>query len=126
MELLMKIKFISTFIFIFFTFVIPSKSYAFSDLDSICLYIAEDDKKRLRKTLKTSRVKIRSLFKDMSCNKLSLLQFAIQRKSKSVGLFIVKKIPVSALKKSGILQWTDENGHADSEITAALKERIGG
>jgi len=102
------------------------KSYAYADLDSICLYIAEDDKKRLRKTLKTAHVKIRKLYKNMRCNKLSLLQFAIERKANAVGLFMVKKIPVSALKKSGVVQWTEENGYADLEITAALKKRIGG
>ena len=69
---------------------------------------------------------MRSLFKDMSCNELSLLQFAIQRKAKNVGLFIVKKVPVSTLKKSGVLQWIEENGYSDSEITAALLKRVGG
>lgn len=122
----MKIISVSIIVVIAATLLVSPKSSAYGDLDSICLYIAEDDKKRLRKTLKTAHVKIRKLFKDMSCNKLSLLQFAIKRQSKSVGLFIVKKIPVSALKKSGVLQWSQENGYADSEITQALIKRTSG
>ena len=122
----MKVKLVTLIVVCFCSLILPTKLYAFADLDSICLYIAEDNKKRLRKTLKKSHVKMRSLFKDMSCNELSLLQFAIQRKAKNVGLFIVKKVPVSTLKKSGVLQWIEENGHSDSEITAALLKRVGG
>jgi hypothetical protein len=113
-------------IFVSLIFAIIPKSYAFSDLDSICLYIAENDKKRLRKALKTSHVKIRKLYQDMRCNDKSLLQFAIERKAKEVGLFMVKKIPVSLLKKKGALEWAESNGHADSDITVALKKRVGG
>ena len=122
----MKVKLVTLIVVCFCSLILPTKLYAFADLDSICLYIAEDNKKRLRKTLKKSHVKMRSLFKDMSCNELSLLQFAIQRKAKNVGLFIVKKVPVSTLKKSGVLQWIEENGYSDSEITAALLKRVGG
>jgi len=113
-------------IFVSFILTMMPKSYAFSELDSICLYIAENDKKRLRKALKTSHVKIRKLYKDMRCNDLSLLRFAIERKANDVGLFMVKKIPVSLLKKKGALKWADDNGHAESDITAALRKRVGG
>lgn len=112
-------------IFLFGCVMYSPQAYTYSDLDSICLYIAEDDKKRLRKSLKTNHVKIRKLYQDMRCNDRTLLQFAIERKANSVGLFMVKKIPVSQLKKTGVLTWAEGNGFTDSEITKALRERIG-
>ncbi|MCJ8320171.1 MAG: DUF3718 domain-containing protein [Colwellia sp.] len=114
------------FIIVSLTFTVIPKSYAYSGLDSICLFIAENDKNRLRKLLKTNRVKIRKLYPDMRCNDKSLLQFAIEKQAKEVGMFIVKKIPASLLKKKGDLKWAEDNGYADSEITTALRERIGG
>ncbi len=105
--------------------LIPTNLNAYSDLGSICLYIAENDKKRLRKMLKTNRVKIRELYKDIKCNEKSLLQFALERKADDVGIFMVKKIPISSLKKKGVLEWAQSNGFADSEITKALSSRIG-
>jgi len=114
------------FIFVSLTFTVSLKSYAYSGLDNICLFIAENDKNRLRKLLKTSRVKIRKLYPDMRCNNKTLLQFAIEKNAKDVGVFIVKKIPPSLLKKNEELQWAEDNGFSDSEITTALKKRVGG
>tara|TARA_B100000767_G_scaffold239020_1_gene234050 strand:+ start:257 stop:568 length:312 start_codon:yes stop_codon:yes gene_type:complete len=102
------------------------KSNAYADLDSICLYIAEDDKTRLRKALRSNHVKIRKLFNEITCNEMSLLQFAIKRKSKTVGVFMVKKIPVSALNKSNILQWVEDEGHQETDIAVAIMARING
>ena len=116
---------IISFVFLCLIPTTVPKSYASSDLASICLYVAENDKKRLRKLLKSNHVKIRKLYQEISCNNKSLLQFAIEKKSKDVGLFMVKKIPVSLLKKKGALKWAEDNGHADSDITAALRKRVG-
>ena len=110
---------------IFIALLMPLPSSAFADIGSICLYVAEDDKKRLRKLLKTNRVKIRNLYKDVKCNEKSLLQFAIERNANTVGVFMVKKIPVSQLKSQGDLEWAQGNGFADSAITKAITDRIG-
>lgn len=125
-EVFMKSGILFTITFSFMIVFMPMQAIAFADLDSVCLYIAEDDKKRLRKALKSNHVKIRNLFKEMSCNEMSLLQFAIKRNAQSVGLFMVKKIPVSALNKSNILQWIKDNGYQDSDISIAVNARISG
>ncbi len=109
-----------------FSYFVTFKSDAYADLDSLCLYIAEDNKKRLRKTLKSTHLKIRNLFKEMSCNNMSLLQFAIHRKAENVGIFMVKKIPVSSLRKSNILQWAEDNNHHESAVYQTLLARLDG
>jgi hypothetical protein len=76
--------------------------------------------------LKTQRLAIRNLYKDVTCNGKSLLQFALEKKSTNVGLFMIKKIKVSQLKKSGILAWAEENGYSSTDISKAISERIGG
>jgi hypothetical protein len=113
------------YILLSFVFTMPLKSYAYSGLDKICLFIAENDKNRLRKLLKTNRVKIRGLYPDMRCNDMSLLQFSLAKESIEVGKFIVKKVPASLLRSMGDLNWAESNGYADSEITVALRNRIG-
>jgi hypothetical protein len=96
---------------------------AASDLTSICLYIAEDDKNRLRKMIKNTRIKVKQLYKDIQCNKMTILRFAMQRKADKSGTFMAKKIPVSLLKKGGDIAWANENGFADSPTTQAIKKK---
>lgn len=96
----------------------------FNDASSVCIYIAENDKNRLRKLLKELRIKLRSLYEEMTCNGENLLQFAMSRKADDIGVFMIKKIPVSVLKEKGDLEWANANGHGDSEIAKALVERL--
>jgi hypothetical protein len=98
---------------------------ATSDLGSICLYIAEDDKNRLRKMLKNTRSKVKQLYKDIQCNNVSILRFAMQRKADKSGVFMVKKISISLLKKGGDVAWANENGFADSATAKAIAKRVG-
>jgi hypothetical protein len=92
---------------------------------SICDYVATDQKSRLRKKLKESRVKLRNIYNGIACNGKSLIRFAVEKNSVDIGVFIIKKIPASKLSKFGDVAWAESNGHADSAIIAKLKERIG-
>ncbi|MFT5163592.1 MAG: hypothetical protein ACI9FJ_002188 [Alteromonadaceae bacterium] len=92
---------------------------------SICNYVAADDKNRLRKKLKSSKVKLRNIYDGVSCNGLSLLQFSMSKKANNVGVYIVKRLPGSKLKTGADFNWATENGFADSEIAVAIKARAG-
>ena len=43
---------------------------------SVCEYVAADDKKRMRSFLKTNKLKIRNIFSGIQCNGQNLLEFA--------------------------------------------------
>jgi len=92
---------------------------------SICNFVAADDKNRLRKKLRSSKVKLRNIYDGIACNGMSLLQFAMQKNSVNVGQYIVKRLPSGKLAKGADLTWADANGFSDSAITTAIKERIG-
>lgn len=92
---------------------------------SICDYVASDQKSRLRKKLKETRVKLRNVYGGISCNGMSLIRFAVEKNSVDIGVFIIKKIPASKLSTFGDVDWAEANGHGGSEIIAKLKERIG-
>ena len=93
---------------------------------SICNFVAADDKNRLRKKLRSSKVKLRNIYDGITCDGMSLLQFAMKRNAVNVGEYIVKRLPSGKLAKGLDLKWADENGFSDSAITTAIKERIGG
>ncbi|MCL1058531.1 DUF3718 domain-containing protein [Shewanella gelidimarina] len=98
---------------------------------NICNYVVSDDKNRLRKKLKESRVKLRNIYDGVSCNGDSLLRVAMKNGSNAVGTFVTKRLPVSNLGKAEsdgltIAAWAESNGHSASEITTAIKERLAG
>lgn len=80
--------------------LVSTKSYSFNIAQNICEYIAADDKKRLRKLLKANHLKLRKLYSDISCNKKNMLLFAANKKAKSVGELLVKKLPKKILKEN--------------------------
>ena len=110
------------------TSLVVSKSANAADplVVSICNFVAADDKNRLRKKLRNSKVKLRNIYDGIACDGMTLLQFAMKKNSNNVGKYIVKRLPSGKLAKGRDLKWADENGFADSDITAAIKERIGG
>lgn len=59
----------------------------------ICEYVQANDKQRLRKFLKTQKLNIRSIYKDLRCNQDNLLIFAAKAKALDVGDFIIGKLP---------------------------------
>ena len=60
---------------------------------NICEYVAVDEKGRLRKVLKANRLKLRKVFKDISCNGDNLLIFAAKKDAKEIGELLIKKLP---------------------------------
>ncbi len=92
---------------------------------SLCDYVAADDKSRIRKKLKESRVKLRNIFDGVSCGGNNLIRHAVVNNAVKSGTFIVKQMPKGALASNGDADWADANGHSGSEIIAALKTRAG-
>jgi len=60
---------------------------------SICEYIATDDKKRMRSFLKTNKLKIRRIFNGIQCNGKNLLEFASTKGSVETGSLMISKLP---------------------------------
>ncbi|WP_274049942.1 DUF3718 domain-containing protein [Thalassomonas haliotis] len=60
---------------------------------SICEYVASDDKKRMRSFLKANKLKVRSIFNGIQCNGKNLLEFAAVKGSVKTGSLMIKKLP---------------------------------
>ncbi len=60
---------------------------------SLCEYVAADDKKRMRSFLKSNKLKIRSIFDGVQCNGQNLLQFAATSGSLETGSMMISKLP---------------------------------
>lgn len=60
---------------------------------SLCEYVAADDKKRMRSFLKSNKIKIRSVFKGIKCNGQNLLEFASTAGSVQTGSLMISKLP---------------------------------
>lgn len=72
--------------------VTAPKANANNIAQSICEYVAADDKKRMRSFLKSNKLKIRSIFDGIQCNGKNLLEFAVARNSVSTGSLMIKKL----------------------------------
>ncbi len=93
-------------------------------LASICNFVQADDKGRLRKKLKTAKVKLRNIYDGVTCNGLNLVQFAMKNNAQSVGSYIVKRLPSTTFSDGGDIKWAQANGFGESEIVTTIKERI--
>lgn len=98
---------------------------------NICDYVKSDDKNRLRKKMKETRVKLRNVYSSISCDGSSLLRSAYNSNANDVGEFIAKRMPSSDLAApeadgKTILDWASANGHDSGPITDAIKGRVGG
>jgi hypothetical protein len=69
------------------------KANAANIAQSICEYVAADDKKRMRSFLKTNKLKIRSIFSGIQCNGKNLLAFASAKGSVKTGSLMISKLP---------------------------------
>lgn len=65
---------------------------------NICEYVAVDEKSRLRKVLKSNRLKLRNVFKDIRCNNDNLLIFAARKNAMEVGELLIKKLPKAVVE----------------------------
>jgi len=63
----------------------------------ICEYVSANDKKRLRKFLKKSKLKIRTVFDKIQCNNKNLLEFAAASQALGIGEMIIGKLPVKTV-----------------------------
>jgi len=86
---------------------------------SICEYVAVDDKKRLRSFLKTNRLKIRKLFKGIACNNQNILIFAASSNSENVGKMIIGKLSKKIISKN-----LDEITKHSATLAEIAKKRI--
>lgn len=69
------------------------KAQAANIAQSVCEYVAADDKRRMRSFLKTNRLKIRNIFSDIKCNGKNLLEFAATQGSVETGTLMISKLP---------------------------------
>ncbi|MBA6265523.1 MAG: DUF3718 domain-containing protein [Colwellia sp.] len=96
------------------------KAMAYNVAQNICEFVAADDKRRFRSLLKTQRIKIRSIFDDITCNGKNILFFAAASNANNVGEMIIKKLPKKVLG-----ELVDELILASPTLGALAKERSG-
>jgi len=65
----------------------------------ICEYVAANDKNRLRSFLKQKKLKLRKVFKNITCNGKNLLVFAASKNALEAGEFLIGKIPSKEVAK---------------------------
>ena len=71
---------------------VPSVQAADATAKRICEYISVDDKTRLRSFLKQNKLKVRNIYKGLTCNGDNLLVFSARSKALDTGEFIIGKI----------------------------------
>lgn len=64
----------------------------------ICEYVAANDKNRLRSFLKQNKLKLRTIFSDITCNGDNLLVFSAKNKALEVGEFIIGQTPAKIVE----------------------------
>ncbi|MGB1262222.1 MAG: DUF3718 domain-containing protein [Cognaticolwellia sp.] len=69
------------------------KAQAADIAQSVCEYVAADDKKRMRSFLKSNKLKIRKIFPGIACNGKNLLEFASANGSVKTGALMISKLP---------------------------------
>jgi hypothetical protein len=97
------------------------QAHAANVAQSICEYVAADDKKRMRSFLKTNKLKIRRIFEGIQCNGKNLLIFASDNGSVATGTLIIRKLPKKIVSANlAALQ------SGSQPLIDAAKERVGG
>ena len=119
----MKLKLLSL-IAVFVTPLFATSASANEQVaQSICSYIAANDKNSLRKTLSDSRIRIKNVYDGVSCDGLPMIRFAIKNNASDAAEFIIKQLPGSFVAKMGDSEWAASNGFAASPILEAIKAR---
>ncbi len=90
---------------------------------SLCAYVAANDKNSIRKTLSDNRMRIKNVYDGIQCDGLPLIRFAIKHNAADAAEFIVKQLPGSQVAASGDVEWAQSNGFASSPIIEAIKAR---
>jgi hypothetical protein len=112
-------KILITFIVIVISFIFIPFGYSANLAKNICEYVAVDDKGRLRKLLKSNRLKLRTVFNDIRCDSHNILIFAAQKNAIAIGELLIKKLPKSVVENE-LMILTD----ISPELTEAAKARI--
>ena len=88
-----KLLLVSTITALTLTSIVTTpQAQATNVAQSMCEYVAADDKKRMRSFLKTNKLKIRSVFKGIQCNGKNLLVFAADNGSVKTGSLMISKL----------------------------------
>ena len=90
---------------------------------SLCSYVAANDKNSIRKTLSDNRMRIKNVYDGIHCDGLPLIRFAIKHNAADAAEFIVKQLPGSQVAASGDVEWAQSNGFAASPIIETIKAR---
>ncbi len=90
---------------------------------SLCSYVAANDKNSIRKTLSDNRLRIKNVYDGIQCDGLPLIRFAIKNNAADVAEFIVKQLPGSHVAASGDVEWAQSTGFAASPIIETIKAR---
>jgi hypothetical protein len=89
-----KLLLVSSITILTLTSVVSApKAQAANIAQSVCEFVAADDKRRMRSFLKTNRLKIRSIFDGIECNGKNLLAFAASQGSVETGSLMISKLP---------------------------------
>jgi hypothetical protein len=111
---------IASIILLLITQSYSPKVMAYNMAQNICEYVAADDKRRFRSLLKAQRIKIRSIFDEITCNGKNILFFAAASNANDVGEMIIKKLPRKILG-----ELVDELIIASPTLGTIAKERAG-
>ncbi len=96
-----KLLLVSTITALTLTSVVSvPKVQAANIAQSLCEYVAVDDKKRMRSFLKANKLKIRSIFDGIQCNGKNLLVFAADRGSIETGSLMISKLPKNVVSEN--------------------------
>ncbi|RVT47843.1 DUF3718 domain-containing protein [Rheinheimera sediminis] len=119
----MKFKFVALITIAAAQFVVPTASANEQMVQSICSYVADNNKNNLRKTLSDNRMRLKNVYDGIMCDGLPLVRHAIKHNAADTAEFIIKQLPGSQVAASGDLEWAASNGFAASPILEAIKAR---
>lgn len=91
---------------------------------NLCTYVQGDDRMRMRQRMREDRLRLRSVYDGIRCNGLSLIQFAMANGADDIGGFMVSQLPASQIEGNGDLAWAESNGHGDSAVAQAIRDRV--
>ena len=86
---------------------------------TVCEYVAADDKARLRSYLKSNKLKIRNIFDGLACNGSNLLAFADSQNAVNTGSLIIAKLPKKVVS-------ANLAAITSAELSAAANKRVNG
>ena len=87
----------------------------------VCEYISVNDKKRLRKFLKTKKLKIRSIFGNIQCNGQNILVFAASSNALDTGELLISKLPVKTVA-ANLEAVTQHSAHLGTKAKARVEK----